>query len=487
MIMKDACRYFLLLLISLTSFTTSLVDFREALKDFQVKLKPSRMPFYHIQNELPRTSLLKCQEFDNEGASKFSKLARGPIRSCHMQGVCFNVRGSKKTVYLSKYLRQNSQIPQVNPGEYYFSTFSGMRGNGGVRFDLAPFEEEALARNNLSVAVITDPTLISLRYMGINTMHVLHDDFLPALATILQQPLLKDCPAEDRLILAVDGISVSDPNDQFLHWLGNFWNVDYLQATIRFQEEMSPDDHLDYICFDDVVAGMEGVSTSWYHYGFSVPQGPIEVSPETRSLVSSNIKAAASWIKRGISVDQERKATLTVSVVSRLRSRVILNEQELVAAIEAKYPDSIVNILRAEELELEELIELAAASDVLIGMHGALLALTAFLPSGSKLIEMFPFAVPAENYTPFKTLASLVGVKYVTWVNPRSQPPFNIGHPEASFSSGGLNHLPASYAAGIVATETVPKHVCCYSPFWIYRIFQDTIVDVTAILELIKQ
>ena len=469
----------------------ALVDFKQALPGLAVNLQPPRAPTHHLSSHLPRTSFLKCQEYPNEGADSFSQFARGPVRTCHMQGVCLRVRESKNRVHLSKYLRKGSQIPQPSPDEFYFGTFSGMRATNAATFTLDSWGDEELTWSNLSVAVIEDPVLIVRRYMGINTMHVLHDDFLPALSTILHHPLLKEALPEKRLILAVDDFPAGNENDQLLVWLGNFWTLDFLQANIRFHSRMPPDVHLDYVCFEEVVMGADPISTSWYHYGFHSPQGPIQLPQPTRDQVSSNLQAASQWLKRGLEMPlQPAPETFTVSIVSRTKSRKILNEDDLIAGIRAEFPGCLINVLRAEESSLEELIFMAASSDVLIGVHGALLALTAFLPAGtgkSKLIELFPFAVPAENYTPFKTLAELMHVQYRSWTNPRSEAPFNIGHPEADYTAGGLGHLPASYAAGIMATETVPKHLCCYSPFWIYRIFQDTWVDIGAILELIKQ
>ena len=119
-------------------------------------------------------------------------------------------------------------------------------------------------------------------------------------------------------------------------------------------------------------------------------------------------------------------------------------------------------------------------------MHGALLALSAFLPPKSILIELFPYAIPPENYTPYKTLSSLpsMNLRYSWWVNPTEQEPFNIG---GRVTDGISKGLPESYRSGVKATKTVPKHKCCYSPFWIYRIFQDTFVDSEAIINLIKK
>ncbi len=474
-------------LLLLCSSCKGLIHFHEALKDFKMNHKLTHPVAFHLSNELPRTSLLNCQEFPNEGAASCTQFARGPIRTCHMQGVCLNLKESKNIVHLSRYLRQGSQIPSILQGEYYYGTYSGMRATNAATFNLISINEELLRRNNLSVAVIEDPALISRRYMGINTMHVLHDDFLPSLATILQHPLLLKTPAGKRLILAVDEFPADNENSRLMQWLGNFWSLDYLQANVRFRAGMRPDEHLDYLCFEEVVVGADPVSTSWYHYGFHSPQGPIELSQETFEKVASNLKAASAWVKRELNLPIRETRPFTVSIVSRKSTRLILNEEELINFIKEEFPGCLVNLLRAEEASLEELIEAVALTDVLVGMHGALLALIAFLPPGSKLIEMFPYAIPPENYTPFKTLARLLGIEYRTWVNSRSEPPYNIGHPEADYTAGGLKHFPASYAAGIIATTTVPEHLCCYSPFWIYRIFQDTHVDPQAILELIKQ
>lgn len=44
-----------------------------------------------------------------------------------------------------------------------------------------------------------------------------------------------------------------------------------------------------------------------------------------------------------------------------------------------------------------------------IGLHGSLLIMSMFLPTTAVLVELFPYAVPADNYTPYRTLAQLPG------------------------------------------------------------------------------
>jgi protein O-mannose beta-1,4-N-acetylglucosaminyltransferase len=36
-----------------------------------------------------------------------------------------------------------------------------------------------------------------------------------------------------------------------------------------------------------------------------------------------------------------------------------------------------------------------------------------FMPPGSVLIELYPYAVPSDNYTPYRTMARLPGMDLV--------------------------------------------------------------------------
>lgn len=140
-------------------------------------------------------------------------------------------------------------------------------------------------------------------------------------------------------------------------------------------------------------------------------------------------------------------------------------------------------------MSTRELIAAVDESVGLIGMHGAMLSLAQFLPPNSCLIEIYPFGIDPKHYTPYKTLTELPGMKitYKAWVNPHEEAPYNIDHASAPFYNGGIAHLPLSYQNGIKATKIVPIHKCCYSPFWYYRIYQDTYVNTTDIINLLLQ
>lgn len=50
---------------------------------------------------------------------------------------------------------------------------------------------------------------------------------------------------------------------------------------------------------------------------------------------------------------------------------------------------------------------------------------------------------------------------------------------------GGIEHLSPEEQQKIDETARIPQHVCCYDPYWRYRLFQDTIVKVDEIDDLI--
>ncbi len=53
-----------------------------------------------------------------------------------------------------------------------------------------------------------------------------------------------------------------------------------------------------------------------------------------------------------------------------------------------------------------------------------------------------------------------------------------IGYPDRQRLLGGLRDLPKEKQEAIIKSTTVPKHPCCEDPYWLYKIFQDTIVTI---------
>jgi protein O-mannose beta-1,4-N-acetylglucosaminyltransferase len=163
-----------------------------------------------------------------------------------------------------------------------------------------------------------------------------------------------------------------------------------------------------------------------------------------------------------------------------------LNEAELGRDLSAAFGLPICWI-RLEEMKISEIINQLRRAIAAFGMHGSILIFAAFLPPGATLIEGFPYGVPPENYTPYRTLARLrgMGLSYRSWV-PTDQSA-SIGHPSRGPEEGGIAHLSEAEQHFILTSPSIPPHPCCDNPHWLYRIFQDTYVNASAIIMLIRE
>jgi protein O-mannose beta-1,4-N-acetylglucosaminyltransferase len=170
--------------------------------------------------------------------------------------------------------------------------------------------------------------------------------------------------------------------------------------------------------------------------------------------------------------------------LSRTKNRLILNEVALVAALTAAAAPRPVKILRMEEHSLTQQMEILGHTDLVVGMHGSMLAMAMFLPPGAAVLELYPYAVPPQQYTPFRTLCALPGMNlsYTAWSNP--DPHRSRGHPEYPAHLGGLDHLCPEEREAVINAPTVPPHLCCSDPSWLYHIYQDTDVDLEAVVLL---
>lgn len=137
-----------------------------------------------------------------------------------------------------------------------------------------------------------------------------------------------------------------------------------------------------------------------------------------------------------------------------------------------------VVVARLESMTVAELVALLAKTAVAIGMHGSVLIFGLFMPPGGLLVELFPYAVPAEQYKPYRTLAELPALRlhYAAWENHHADN--SVGYPDRRPAEGGLSLLPAEARESVLSVTRVPPHLCCSDPYWLYRIYQDTTVDV---------
>ena len=124
---------------------------------------------------------------------------------------------------------------------------------------------------------------------------------------------------------------------------------------------------------------------------------------------------------------------------------------------------------------------------MLIGMHGAQLILSMFLPENSIVLEIFPYGIPSSDYTPYQTLASIAGVNLLYGAYENKDPTKSHAHPEYPVHYGGIRHFSPDKQAEIVANVPVKRHLCCQDAAFLYRMYQDTEVDVTDFIQTAKE
>jgi protein O-mannose beta-1,4-N-acetylglucosaminyltransferase len=60
-------------------------------------------------------------------------------------------------------------------------------------------------------------------------------------------------------------------------------------------------------------------------------------------------------------------------------------------------------------------------------------------------------------------------------------------HPDSPSWQGGIRHLSEDEQQKILTSKTVPSHTCCTNPYWLFRIYQDTKVDVDEVKALVVE
>ena len=333
-----------------------------------------------------------------------------------------------------------------------------------------------------------------------NFMHVLHDDLLPIYFTLRQNQLI-DClttGCKYRLV-AVDRHNDDD---------GSAY-IDLYRLLVPFDDGIltrkdliqlgggggggGGDAGSNLVCFEDAIVGLSKLST-WYQYGFHEPQGAIPDTHATGNL----LRQFVAFFKERLGVVESTASSNrylfpkdnikpgSIVLLSRSMNRIILNENELSASVSTKMETS-VNVLSVETTSLRDQIVAVANASILIGMHGSSLALALFLGEGSALVELFPYAVPASEYQPYKTLTGLPGmnVAYQSWENECEEN--TITHPDYPSAYGGLGHLSDVERDEIMTSRRVRRHLCCENPEWLYRIYQDTFVDISSVLTVVKR
>ncbi|KAK7106221.1 uncharacterized protein [Littorina saxatilis] len=97
-------------------------------------------------------------------------------------------------------------------------------------------------------------------------------------------------------------------------------------------------------------------------------------------------------------------------------SRKIVNEQQLLNAVKAVAPNDRVEGRQLDAEPMREQFRRVTETDVLIGMHGAGLVHSLFLPRHASLVEFYPTSF-SMAHKPFRAIAGWRGLGYSVWQN----------------------------------------------------------------------
>ncbi|RKO99027.1 hypothetical protein CXG81DRAFT_15134 [Caulochytrium protostelioides] len=451
-------------------------------------------------NRVDDGSHYKLDPSDTTPLTEFSVLPSSDVwcdgtsqatRICRFRNLCY--RPESKVWFILKTASSTFvNVPEGRP-TVELGTVDGHHHFFWSYEEASPYSESL---RNVSVRYETVQHFIIRRLHPRNVMHNLHDDVLPMFHVLKQyvgggrEDLTMPFSLNDHRILIADEHPPTDSTRPF-QYLSNL--------PIRFGRYLDQDSNI--VCFRDAVVGNRA-HTNWYQYGFSSPQGPLDKLPN-----GLMVREVSEWFVRRIglplTIDEDPAAALEswneikasrdiIVVLQRKLNRLIVNPHELETALKHELmgadgqPMPVVFVSN-ERHTFEEQIRYLRRAKLVVGMHGSILAMAMFCRRGTTLLELFPYGVPSENYTPYRTMANLenMGLIYRAWEN--NYPDRSIPHPEAVPLAGGITHLPQSEQETIKSTRWVPMHICCKNPYWLYRMYQDTHVTPMEIVALARE
>ncbi|EGD77857.1 hypothetical protein PTSG_12894 [Salpingoeca rosetta] len=448
---------------------------------------------YQPQEDQPQADLYHSQAFLRNtlqaGSSIFcSNTSDVNHRRCHLQNVCYRTTSDGEQQFL--FFHGPDTILENVPQDRYspaLASLSSVMDHNVQFFNYIDFQARNFEFEHHHISMITEPALLFRRFKPDNIMHVLHDDLLPLFFTLRSE---FGAAAENRaLLVCADEFSTS-LSTQRLYELLTQRDILYLQHLQQDPAQLT--------CFSSLRVGISK-RTTWYDYGFEHPQGPLpskdvdgrDLRVFARFLISKleQLAPAAASSSSQVSSSSVSPPAIRpqspIAVFSRTRNRFILNEAKLIRTLRAAFHVPVV-VVRMETHTFEEQVAILSTCRAAIGMHGSMMIMGMFLPPGALLLELFPFAVPPEHYTPYRTMAQLPGLDlvYVHWVNTIEAN--SVAHPDRPAHLGGIAHLPPSQQEEIRETMSIPQHTCCMNPFWLYRIYQDTFVDIYDVMQLLQ-
>ncbi|KAG8196331.1 hypothetical protein JTE90_013816 [Oedothorax gibbosus] len=383
----------------------------------------------------------------NRTSSVFCRGTNHTNRLCTFTNLCYEANKGAFVFFSGpKSVRSGIPVDRFSPA---LVDFSSVEDHNTMYFNYVELPLSAMEK--FSYSFLGGHALILKRFHPENLMHVFHDDLIPIYAT------LRELQYSDMFLVLADDW----PPGPYASLYENF-----LPKRPLYLQSMSKN-HLH--CFESIHIGQNKLST-WYQYGFKVPQGPL---PKQREDITPVILSFRDYfLQRFVpnAVPGEEHAIL----FSRKNNRKVINEGKVVDVI-TEVSGLPTYVLSLDNNDVLQIISRLINCRIAVGMHGSLLILSLFLKPNSILIEIFPFGVQALDITPYRTLCWITDVTYVAWENTVEANTYP--HPEYPSHLGGLGDL-SKEESDLVKRSVVTPFLCCDNPVWLYRIYQDTVVDI---------
>ena len=99
--------------------------------------------------------------------------------------------------------------------------------------------------------------------------------------------------------------------------------------------------------------------------------------------------------------------------------RKIYNEAEIISTLTKTFPEAYLQAVVMESLSMRGQLDIIGTTDILIGMHGAGMTHTLFLPKHAAVLELFPYDFKTDRpwYLCYQKIAEWRGLKYQSWEN----------------------------------------------------------------------
>ena len=127
---------------------------------------------------------------------------------------------------------------------------------------------------------------------------------------------------------------------------------------------------------------------------------------EFRKLNCSSVRVLFIWRRNYVAHPRNPQGRV---------QRKIKNEKELETSLKSDIPSLSIRGLQLDTYSMREQLEFVTDTDIMIGMHGAGLVHSLFLPPHGALVELFPDR--KKRVTHFRSIALWHGLKYKSWLN----------------------------------------------------------------------